>query len=342
MPSYYGISRQQSTFSVPMPLIVPHLQSQGLLRDLNFVVCIVGSRKLLKEFQNNPWTVLAPNLTIYGFDADPEACDLANDEIAAQNLNYTEIHLPRAISGDVGESLLYVTKAVHCSSLYPPNTPLTDRLRGYREGLELDFAVEIETTTLDELLNNQEISQVDFLQVDVQGADLDVLTGAKSLIRGGVLGVEVEVEFSPLYQDQPLFSDIDVFLRDYDFSLFDLNMQDPWCRQSRHNSPIFSNKRAGQLLWADALYLRDIITYDPHHPLHSPQTLLKQACIADILEFTDYSVELLEFITLAYGDDTQYNFAPQILEILSQAFDQYDMDTLMKIPILERLKSFLD
>lgn len=323
-----------------MPLIVPYLQQQGFLRDLNFVVCIVGSRKLLKESENNPWTVLAPNLTIYGFDADPEACDLANDQISAQNLNYTEVHLPRAISGNVGDAPLYVTKAVHCSSLYPPNTSLTDRLMGYREGLELDFSIEIETTTLDELFDSQEISQIDFLQVDVQGADLDVLNGARSLLGRGVLGVEVEVEFSPLYQNQPLFSDIDIFLRDCDFSLFDLNMNDPWCRQFRHSSPIFSNQRPGQLLWADALYLRDIVAYNPDHLLSSPQALLKQACIADILEFTDYAFELLEFMTLNYGDDPQYNYAPEILGILTQVLDQ-DPDVLKKTPILARLKSFL-
>ena len=35
-------------------------------------------------------------------------------------------------------------------------------------------------------------------------------------MRRGVLAVDVEVEFSPMYEDQPLFAEVDKFLRLFD------------------------------------------------------------------------------------------------------------------------------
>jgi len=42
------------------------------------------------------------------------------------------------------------------------------------------------------------------------------------LTLNNVVGIEVEVEFSELYEKQPLFNDVDNFIRDKGFELFDL------------------------------------------------------------------------------------------------------------------------
>ncbi len=155
----------------------------------------------------------------------------------------------------------------------------------------------------------------------MQGADLDVLQGGEQVLQRSTLGVSIEVEFSPVYQGQPLFSEIDQYLRSHGFVLFDLTMDDPWCRLPRSIAPLWSANRPGQLLWANALYLRDLLDealVEQNRHLQTPEHLLKLACIADAQDFPDYALELLTHLTLRYGDDPHYNFAPNILEVLSQ------------------------
>ena len=67
--------------------------------------------------------------------------------------------------------------------------------------------IEVETKRLDDI---QEIQACDFLKVDVQGGDYDVVAhGTRVLER--TLFVHIETEFSCIYSDQPLFPEIDGF-----------------------------------------------------------------------------------------------------------------------------------
>ena len=300
-----------------MSAFVPILKKNGLLDRIHMTVCNVGSRKIdsQDDYATQGWQVFAPNLSIYGFDADADACDEANAEIETRQINWKEVHIPMAIGKAIEERTLYVTKHPMCSSLYPPNEPYLERLAGLPELVNLDFSFEIDTTTLDNFCQEEGINEIDFMQIDVQGADLDVLEGATKILDCGTLAIQIEVEFSHLYTNQPLFADVDTFLRKHDFTLFDVSRS----YRLRARSPICSTVRAGQLLWGDAFYFRDLIREDMDGNLKSPDRMLKLACIADILNFPDYALEILEYLTLQYGSkDSNYNFADNIIEGLAQ------------------------
>jgi hypothetical protein len=155
------------------------------------------------------------------------------------------------------------------------------------------------------------VDAIDFLQIDVQGAELQVLEGANALLAKSVLAIQLEVEFSPLYVDQPLFSDLDPYLRRHGFTLFDLIV----AREQR--SPLVSTNRPGQAVWGEAIYIRDLIQEDAPLAFQTPDQILKLACIADTLEFTDYALELLKHLTSHYGSDPTYDFTDTIAESLS-------------------------
>jgi FkbM family methyltransferase len=299
-----------------MSVFLNNLKQSGYLEQVHMTVCNVGSRKLglHDDYANNGWDIFAPNLTIYGFDADADACDEANLNLDSRQINWTEKHIPIALGSSIGESTLYVTKHPMCSSLYPPNESYLQRFSGLQELVSLDFELEIETTTLDDFCHSEGIETIDFIQIDVQGADLDVLKGATKILEKSILAVQIEVEFSPLYTNQPLFADVDKFLRNQGFSLFDLAPS----YRVRANSPIQSTIRPGQLLWADAFYFRDLIQEDSNTHLKNPQNLLKLASIADILHFPDYALEIFKYLTLNYGDNTSFNFVDNIVKSLSQ------------------------
>ncbi len=84
-----------------MTAFTQFLKAHGKLEHLHMTVCIVGSRKLFQEddYGSNAWSLLAPNLTIYGFDADADACDEANASLEARGINWTEKHIPLALAG---------------------------------------------------------------------------------------------------------------------------------------------------------------------------------------------------------------------------------------------------
>lgn len=301
-----------------MSVFLPSLKESGHLDRIRITLCIVGSRKLENrdDYGSQGWNIFAPNLTIYGFDADPEACDRANADLEARQVNWTEKHIPLALWNCEGTFPVHVTNFTGCSSLYPPNESHVERFNGYLDLFELVTKVEVDTTTLDNFCASEEIKEIDFIHLDVQGAELQVLEGAKKILDSGVLALVTEVNFTDLYINQPLFSDVDIYLRKQGFTLADLVISTG--RGSRTISPIVSNYHPGFLLWADAFYFRDLIRKDLNTPLSTPERILKLACIADVLNFSDYALEILADLTRNYGSDRDYNFARHIIDTLSQ------------------------
>ncbi len=321
-----------------MSAFLPSLKKSGLLDRIYMTICNVGSRKLSiqDDYASQGWQIFAPNLSIYGFDADADACDEANAELETRQINWQEIHIPLALGKAIEERTLYVTKHPMCSSLYPPNEPYLERMAGLPELMNLDFSFELDTTTLDLFCEEEGVNEIDFLQIDVQGADLDVLEGATQILNCGTLAIQIEVEFSHLYANQPLFADVDTFLRKHDFTLFDVSKS----YRLRTRSPIHSTGRMGQLLWGDAYYFRDLIREDIDGNLRSPDRMLKLACIADIMHFPDYALEILEYLTLNYGEDSNYNFADIIIESLSQ-FPDLVNHGLKSLPIVVSIRDYI-
>lgn len=321
-----------------MSTFLPSLKKSGHLDEITMTIFNVGSRKLSiqDDYGSQDWGIFAPNLIIYAFDADADACDIANADLASRQVNWTEKHIPLALSDTVGEATLYVTKHPMCSSLFPPNEAYISRFNELIEYMSLDFTIDIETTTIDAFCQEEAIADIDFLKVDVQGADLNVLQGAKKILQSSVLAIQAEVLFCELYQNQPLFGDVDRFLREREFTLFSL----PVAFRHRQVSPIVSEINPGQLLWGDALYIRDLLEERVREEFKNPEKILKLACIADILNFPDYALELLEYLTLKFGENSKYNCANNIVEGLSQ-FPELVNQGLNSLPTIAKIQDYL-
>ncbi len=74
--------------------------------------------------------------------------------------------------------------------------------------------------------------------------------------------------------------------------------------------------------------------------MKTPEQILKLACIADILEFPDYGLELLEYLTLNYGNDPTYNFANIIVQQLAQ-FPELVQNGLSSLPIVTNIRDYV-
>lgn len=92
------------------------------------------------------------------------------------------------------------------SSLYAPADTLA-----VHPWLRFDDRIEVPTRTLAEVAAEAALTRIDFIHMDVQGAELDVLRGAGNLLAHVGL-IWLEVEARPLYQGQPLRDDVEAFM----------------------------------------------------------------------------------------------------------------------------------
>lgn len=162
-----------------------------------------------------------PKCTIYAFEPVPNNFThvLKNKkEHNLGNLNPFELGL----SSKKGEATFYVSSGKppnkdipednstnfgnKSSSLYKPG-----KTKQVHPWLEFKKSITIKTETLENFCKNEKINSIDFIHMDVQGAELMVLEGANKMI-SNINSIWLEVEKIPLYEGQALKSDIEGFL----------------------------------------------------------------------------------------------------------------------------------
>ena len=146
-------------------------------------------------------------------------------------------------------SLLKPLPDIHCSYSYPKSNFDYD----LREALKIVEERNVEVIGLDELLRiKPEIPKPFFLSLDTQGTELEILKGAKETLKN-VAAVFVEVAFDPIYENQPLFGEINEFLNLAGFTLMDIYKGVP---TTSSRGPVGARAK-GQLSWGDALFFKN-------------------------------------------------------------------------------------
>lgn len=128
----------------------------------------------------------------------------------------------RAAIGDrEGTAEMRVTRNRWCSSLLTPSDKGRDF---YGDWLKVERTETVPLCRLDAWAAREGISRVDFIKIDAQGFELEVLRGARRLLtEGGVAGVNCEAQLVQEYSGAATFSDIDLFFREAGFTLHQLH-----------------------------------------------------------------------------------------------------------------------
>ncbi|MEB3254854.1 MAG: FkbM family methyltransferase [Synechococcaceae cyanobacterium] len=89
-------------------------------------------------------------------------------------------------------------------------------------------AIEVETSTVDELIRQKEIdADIDLLVIDAQGAELMILEGSRAFLASGKLRyLLVEVSVEPLYEGGVSYLEVAAFLRPFGLYLRELVFND--------------------------------------------------------------------------------------------------------------------
>jgi FkbM family methyltransferase len=250
----------------------------------NFIFCDIGARYGLEE----PWKSYRNLIDVISFEPDQE--EFAELDQKKEGQDHV---LPYALSNEIHKPTLNLTKNRGCSSLYEPNHTFLHRFPD-EERFTVEKKEAVDATTLDNLYHQSIIRELDFLKMDVQGAELDILQGGRDIINDNILGIQIEVEFKPLYKSQPLFAEIDSDIREkFNFELFDIKKH-YW----KYKEGQYIGSKKGQVIFADALYFRDPYEFpkwcDRFNDTEA-NTKIFMACFMSILYgYHDYALCLLD------------------------------------------------
>ncbi|MEB3333525.1 MAG: FkbM family methyltransferase [Cyanobacteriota bacterium] len=226
-----------------------------------------------------------PGSQIIGFEADVEQCAEMNAK-ALPGVRY----FPIALGARNETRDFYITNHPASSSFYEPNESLI-KVYNNLEAAQLNRKVKLEAISMDHFAHGNGITTVDFIKIDVQGAELDVFHGGIQVLKN-VLAIVCEVEFIPQYLNQPLFGDVCAFLDQHHFMVhkflgFGGRSLKPIVIGNNPNS-------VSQFIWSDAVFIRHVLAIQTL----GCQQLLKLSVLAAIYGSAD-----LAYFCLAHYDE---------------------------------------
>lgn len=138
------------------------------------------------------------------------------------------------------------------TSLLEPSKKALEFFNGFTGFGEVLKQEKVATKKLDDV---SEIDKLHFIKMDIQGSELSVLeNGMKKL--SDCVAIQLEISFICLYENQPGFGDVDVWMRKHGFAphcFLDIKRWSiaPTVQQNNFRIPF------NQLLEADIVYIRD-------------------------------------------------------------------------------------
>ncbi len=263
-----------------------------IYRRQPIVLVDVGARGGLKS----NWTAARRHLQMIGFEPDKrEHARLADRGASGETI------FDVALNNERGPVRLHVAKDRGLTSIYEPDR---DFLATFPDPDRFEtVAIEsVDGDTLDSLRGAQQIRDIDFVKADTQGSELLVLQGARQSLVASAIGVEVEAEFTPIYKQQPVFADVDAYLRQLGYLLFDLRP----CYWKRAAGRDLGGPR-GQIIWTDALYLKSLPalrdTIDGFEAVDRKGKALKAVSIALLYGYCDYALEIARALAPVFSPD---------------------------------------
>lgn len=264
------------------------LEAFRALQESGLGVVDVGSRG-----EGHPIvSEIGPLVDLVGFEPDGEECQRLN-AVAARTGVRSAVHLPFALGATEERRTLHLCRSRGTSSFHRPNRAFLDRFL-HAERFDVVATRSVPVRSLDSLrsdLGTRLPPYLGFLKIDTQGFELDVVRGARRTLQEEIVGVEVEVGFAPLYESQSAFRDVDGLLAECGFSLFKLRRLH-WVRRGYQADP---ERSAGQLVFGDALYLRDPLAQTPRSPaIKDARQAEALVLIASLYDLHDFALELVD------------------------------------------------
>lgn len=220
---------------------------------------------------------------VIGFEPQKEEFE-ALVKAAGPNESYIN-----AAVGKSGKAFLNTFGSSGFASLFQMHGPSVRFLGRWKSQLRNDQKFEVDLKGIDEI---DEITRIDLLKIDVQGAERDIIrTGLRKL--ANAIAIIPEMRYFRIYDGEPLMGELDQELRSHGFDLHKLMPP-----QSRHlaNSQSHRLKRRAmqsQVIDGDAVYIRRMTDVSGW----SDAQLIKLALAADsVFDSPDLALRCLDYL----------------------------------------------
>lgn len=266
--------------------------------DLRFTIFEVGALPMGEE----PFyrlLALFPGSRIIAFEPDERLCTSQNESTPAGVTFY-----PVALGRTEEQRDFFVTEHPMCSSLYRPNEELLSRYNNM-EVARLKEITSVATVSLDTFVTDHGIECVDFIKIDIQGAELEVFQGGSGALEN-VLAIVTEAELIEHYVNQPLFGDVCAFL-----SSQGLQFQRFLGFGGRTLKPIVVDDNpsaVSQQIWSDVLFIRNLFAV---RKLGDEQ-YLKTAVLAMLYQCVDVALYCCRKVDMARGSAIGQEFLQRL------------------------------
>lgn len=144
---------------------------------------------------------------VVGFEPNPQAFE----KLEAVKKPHDKFFMQAIGDGEVQTYNMCVAEGM--SSNYDPDPEVMNRFQMYPEFSKIVETSQMETMRLDDI---PDAKDSDMVKIDVQGSELRIFQNATDVLSDIVL-VHTEAMFVPIYKNQPLFADQDIFLRGQGF-----------------------------------------------------------------------------------------------------------------------------
>ncbi len=310
--------------------IIVDLVADYLSAENKLVIIDGGARE---AFEISNWTKMNKDkIFVHGFETDVQECEVLNREAKEKGHPYA-FH-PICLWSKKDLINFNVTVSRGSSSCFQPNSKFVDRLYYYGESsigslLKVDDVMKTEVTSVDNWSKQNNIEYIDFMKLNVQGAELEILKGSLNKLPG-ILGLQLEMSFVQTWENGPLFAELDTFVRNQGFMFFDFlapNIVGRMASPLRFTVPqevkIF-RWPSRQIFEGHFLYLRDPIEANFEVPdLTAVSKVLKLAAIAEIYGQVEYAFELLNWLRQKLQNNSQREMSTAVSMIFENAYSTY-------------------
>lgn len=138
------------------------------------------------------------------------------------------------------------------TSLFKPNQKVLNFFNGFDKFGKINEVKKVKTYKLNEIEN---LPLIDFAKLDIQGSELTVLKNGNLKIKN-CLAIHLEISYVCLYENQPTFGEIDLYMRDNNFIPHRFGDIKRWSIKPT----IFNNNfriPGNQLLESDIIYIKN-------------------------------------------------------------------------------------